>query len=328
MLSNAKKSRDVVVLGGINTDFVVRANRLPKPGQTAEGFAFYSGPGGKGANQAVAATRLGARVALIGSVGADARGRRLRAGLRANGVEVVHVRLDPNRQSGAAIIAVDRSGEKQISVAMEANLGVTTEQVDRAEALIASARVLLMQLEVPMDAVCRAAMLARKYDTKIVLDPAPPARIPRRLFQLIDVIRPNRDEAEQLTGMRIKTRADLRKAARALLKKGARIVVLESGSEGDLLLTATEEIVTPRFRVKTVDATGAGDAFAGAFAVGLAEGLELRAIMRLATATAALATTKIGAQEALPTRPEVERLLKRGSQSPLGSQKPASRGAR
>jgi ribokinase len=307
---NAKKSWDVVVLGGINTDFVVRAERLPTPGQTAEGFAFYSGPGGKGANQAVAAARLGARVALIGSVGTDKRGRELLRGLRANAVNVRHVRLDPKRQSGAAIIAVDRSGEKQISVAMEANLGVTVEQVNRAEKLIAGARVLLMQLEVPMSAVLRAAALAKKYGTKVILDPAPPAPIPDRLFALLDVIRPNRDEAEQITGVRIDTRLDARKAARTLLKKGVAAVPMESGSEGDLLVTSEEEFLTPRFRVKTVDATGAGDAFAGAFAVGLAEGLELGEIARLASATAALATTKLGAQEALPTRKKVERLLR------------------
>lgn len=299
-----------MVLGGINTDFVIKGERLPQPGQTVPGHTYYSGPGGKGANQAVAASRLGAKVALIGRVGADGRGRELLQGLRANRVHVNLVSLDPRAPTGAAIIAVDSEGEKQISVAPAANLRVTVQQIDAAEELIASARVLLMQFEVPIAAVLRAAGLAKKHGTKVILDPAPPMDIPRELFALIDVIRPNRHEAEQITGRKIRNWADARLAARALLKRGVKIVAMEAGTEGDLVVTANEEIVIPRFKVKAIDATGAGDAFAGGFVVGLAEGLPLREAARLASATAALATTKVGAQEALPTKRQVLRLLK------------------
>jgi ribokinase len=214
--------------------------------------------------------------------------------------------------SGAAIIAVDSSGEKQISVALGANSGVGRAEIDAAEELIAGARVLLMQLEVPMAAVLRAAFLARRHGTKVILDPAPPMKIPGKLFSMLDLIRPNRDEAEQLTGRKIRTRQDARRAARSLLKRGIRIVAMEAGGAGDLVMSEKEEIFVPRFKVKTVDATGAGDAFAGALAVGLAEGLSLPEIARMASATAALATTKVGAQEALPTRKEVEKLLQHG----------------
>jgi ribokinase len=311
-LSVSKQKRwGIVVLGGINTDFVVTSERLPEPGQSVKGKSYYSGPGGKGANQAVAAARLGARVAMIGRVGADHRGHELVRGLRANGVDVRHVGTDRELASGAAIIAVDDSGEKQISVALGANSGIGRAEVQAAEELIAGARVLLMQLEVPIAAVLRAATLASKHGTKVILDPAPPTKVPDKLFSVLDVIRPNRDEAEQLTGREIKNREDARGAARTLLKRGIRIVAMEAGGAGDLVISAKEEIFVPRFKVKSVDATGAGDAFAAALAVGLAEGLSLPEIARMASATAALATTKVGAQEGLPTRKEVERLLRR-----------------
>jgi ribokinase len=309
--THSSKPWDVVVLGGINTDFVVTSECLPEPGQSVAGKIYYSGPGGKGANQAVAAARLGVRVAIIGRVGKDDRGRELVRGLSANGVDVRHVCIDPKMLSGAAIIAVDASGEKQISVALGANSGVRAFDLDSAEELIAGAKVLLMQLEVPIAAVLRAATLARKHHTKVILDPAPPIKIPEKLFSMLDVIRPNRDEAEHLTQRPIRTREDARAAARGLLNRGIQIVAMEAGRAGDRVMSDNAEIFVPRFKVKSVDATGAGDAYAAAFAVGLAQGLALRDIATLASATAALATTRVGAQEALPMRKEVERLLRR-----------------
>jgi ribokinase len=307
-----RKPWDVVVLGGINTDFVVTSERLPEAGQSVAGTSYYCGPGGKGANQAVAAARLGAHVAIIGCVGTDDRGRELTRGLRENRVNVAHLHTDRTFPSGAAIIAVDDSGEKQISVALGANSRVRTKDIEAAEELIAGAKVLLMQLEVPMPAVLRAATLAMKHGTKVLLDPAPPTQIPKKLYSMLDVIRPNRDEAEELTGRKIRTREEARAAARGLMKRGIRIVAMEAGGAGDIVISEEEEIFVPRFKVKSVDATGAGDAFAGAFAVGLACGLALKEIARLASATAALATTKVGAQEALPTRKEVQELLRPG----------------
>jgi ribokinase len=308
--AHSPKKFDVVVLGGINTDFVVKGSRLPQPGQTVPGDTYYSGPGGKAANQAVAAARLGAKVALIGRVGADDRGRELLRGLRKNRVDVRQVSIDPRLPTGAALIVVDSHGEKQISVALGANLGITRQAIDEAERLMASSRVLLMQFEAPAPAVLRAAELARKHSVQVLLDPAPPRQIPAKLFSLLDVIRPNRDEAEQITGLKIRNTAEARRAAQALLARGLKMVALEAPGKGDLVLTPDDEFLVPRFKVQAVDATGAGDAYAAGLAVGLAEQLPLQEAARLASATAALATTKIGAQEALPTRKEVERLLR------------------
>jgi ribokinase len=310
------KSWDVVVLGGLNTDFLVRSEHLPGPGQTVQGDPLYTGPGGKGANQAVAAARLGGRVAMIGRVGEDRRGRDLLAALRRNGVDVKHVERDSKEQSGAAIIAVNDEGEKQISSAPAANMRLTVQQVLDAEDLIARAKVLLLQLEVPMPATLKAAQLAKKYGTKVVLDPAPPTTLPKQLFPLLYAIRPNSDEAEKITGKKIRNPRQAKTAGLVLLKRGVQVVALQAGDEGDLILSASEEILVPRLKVKTVDATGAGDAFAAAFAMGLAEGLSLRRTAHLANATAALSTTRIGAQEALPTRTEVERFLQKHSRQP------------
>lgn len=309
-MHSERRKFDVVVLAGINTDFIIRGEQLPEPGQSVRGHSFYSGIGGKGANQAVAAARLGARTAMIARVGEDNRGRAAVRVLKESGVDVRHVTFDPKTPTGAAIIAVDANGEKQISAALGANMRLVPKQVGEAEPLIASARVLLMQFETPMESVLAAAKLARKHGLQVALDPAPPAKVPEALFPLLDLIRPNSDEAAQITGVRVKDRASARKAARKLLAMGVRIVAMESGDGGDLIVTRDDELFFPRLKVKTVDATGAGDAFAGAFALGLAEGLPLKDIGRLANATAALATTRLGPQEALPTRRELEKFLK------------------
>lgn len=309
-MANKERIFDVVVLAGLNTDFLIRSEKLPKPGQTVRGESFYQGTGGKGANQAVAAARLGSRTAVIGRVGNDARGRELVAGLREKKVDVSCISFDPRAPSGAAIIAVDREGEKQITAALGANMCLKPGHLRTAERLIANSRVMLMQFETPIETVCAAARLARKHGLLVALDPAPPREIPEELFPLLELIRPNSDEAGQITGVLVKNRNSARKAGRKLLEKGVRIVAMESGDGGDLIMTLDEELFFPRLKVKTVDATGAGDAFAGAFAAGLAEGLPLERIGRLANAAAALSTTRIGAQEALPTRRQVERFLR------------------
>jgi ribokinase len=301
----------VVVVGGINTDYVVQCDELPCPGQTVQGRELFVGPGGKGANQAVAAARLGAEVHLLGQVGEEPRGRELVRGLRAEGINTRHVSFDAKHPSGAAIIAVDRSGEKQICAALGANLSWKPQLVRDAESIICKARVLLMQFEAPMGCVLAAARLAKKHGVKVVLDPAPPTKVPSELFKLLYAIRPNSDEAEQLTSIKVKDRASARRAAQMLLKRGVRMAAIQAGEAGDLVVSEKEEILVPRIKVKAVDATGAGDAFAGAFAVAIAEGMGLPDAARFANVTAALSTTKFGAQAGLPMRAEVDRFLKR-----------------
>jgi ribokinase len=299
----------VVVLGGINTDYLVKGERLPEPGETLQGEVFQEALGGKGANQAVAAIRLGSRAALIARVGRDERGESMVARLAGEGVDVAYVRKDQDALTGAALIFVDRSGQKQILTALGANRRVTDVDVDRARNAIESAKVLLAQLEVPPAVVGRAFRLARAAGVKTILDPAPAVPLSDDILRLVDVVRPNASEAETLTGAPVRDRPSARRAADILLRRGVGAVVVQAGEAGDLLVTATEERFFPRLQVDRVDATGAGDAFAAALAVGLAEERPLAEAAALGNAAAALATTRLGAQPGLPRRSEVLELL-------------------
>jgi ribokinase len=300
---------DIVVVGGVNTDYLVKGERLPKRGETLEGEVFQEAPGGKGANQAVAIARLGCRAGLIARVGADDRGKRILDQLAAEGLDVTHIRRDHDAPTGVALIMVERSGEKQILTAPGANRRLTEDDVAAAKETIASSRVLLAQLEVPLPAVTFALQLARAAGVRTVLDPAPAIPLPDDILQLVDVIRPNASEAETLTGVPVRDRSSAARAARVLLGRGVGAAVLQAGEAGDLLVTRKDERFLPRIPVESVDATGAGDAFAAALAVGLAEQRSLPEAAALGSAAAALATTKLGAQAGLPRRPEVLRLL-------------------
>lgn len=301
---------NVVVIGGANTDYLVRGERLPQPGETVDGEEFLTAGGGKGANQAVAAARLGARVVFVACLGRDARGDELERLLRAEGIDTQHAYRDPTAPTGVALVMVDKSGEKQILCAPGANHKLTVSRIRAAAPLIRQARVLLMQFEVPMPTVLSAARIARAAGVRIVLDPAPPAKAPSALLKLIDVIRPNSSEAEALTGVEVKDVKSARAAARKLLKQGVRAVAIEAGEQGNLIVWRDGEHCMPRLKVKTVDATGAGDAFAAAFSVALAEGRDYGEAGTFANAAAALATTKFGAMPAMPRRREVLKLLR------------------
>ena len=202
-LMNSKKW-DVVVLGGINTDYIISANHLPSAGQTVQGKFFCIHAGGKGANQAVAAARLGAKVALIGRVGDEPRGCDLLRRLRKEKINLDHVTRDQRTSTGAAIIAVDSTGEKQITAALGANHTMPLKQIRDSARIIAEARVLLMQFEAPLPCVMLAAKIAKKHGTRVILDPAPPTQFPSALYKFLDVIRPNSDEAEKLTGIKVR----------------------------------------------------------------------------------------------------------------------------
>jgi ribokinase len=304
------------VVGGANTDFLVRGTELPGPGDTAEGEEFQEGPGGKGANQAVAAARLGARVAFVGRVGADARGDALVRALDAEGVDTRHVVRDAAAATGVALVQVGKGGEKQILTAPGANRRLGTDDVHAASSLIRSARVVLLQFEAPAETVEAVVRLAHDAGALVVLDPAPPAPVSDDVLRRVHVIRPNAAEAEALTGVHVDQRNSAYRAAEHLLERGVRAVVVHAGSEGDLLVWDDEtgrrrDSFLPRLPVDAVDATGAGDAFAAALATVLAEGRPVDEAARVASAAAALATTRVGAQAALPRREEVEALLAR-----------------
>ena len=296
----------MVVLGGANTDYLIRGNKMPAPGQTVEGFKFQTAAGGKGANQAVAAARLGARVAFVGRLGADARGDEIIAQLKAEGVDCRYAVRDRRHATGVALIMVSKDGEKSILTAPGANRHLALADVRQATRAIANTRMLLVQFEAPRAVVLAAARLAHKHGARIVLDPAPPSYAPGdELLRLVYLIKPNAHETEALTGINPRDRASARRAAHKLLERGVKVVCVESGHQGNLLVWSGGELWLPRIRVRAVDATGAGDAYAAAFAVAMAEGQPLSAAAQFANAAAALKTTRVGAQAGLPKRKAV-----------------------
>jgi ribokinase len=302
-----QKPFDIVVVGGINSDFVLRGERVPNPGETVVMAEFFQGPGGKGANQAVAAARLGARVAMIGCVGDDERGDAAISNLKREGVETKWI-VRAKTHTGLALILVDKNGEKSIGANMGANADLNASHIRAAREVVENSKVLLMQLEVRDSALIAAAKL--KKDRRVILDPAPARKLPKTLLKVVEIIRPNSSEAEFLTGMHVRDRKSARKAADILFKKGPSVVVVQAGADGNLFALESNEFFLPHFKVKSIDATGSGDAFAGALAVGLATGKSFEETGRMASATAALKTTKMGAQAGLPTRRALERFLR------------------
>lgn len=295
---------NVVVVGSANTDYTVRGRELPKPGESVLGEQFYIGQGGKGANQAVAAARLQARVSFIGRIGRDDRGDAMLRQLQAEGVDTQYLVRDDKAATGAAVIQVAESGEKQIFAASNANANLSLEDIRRAES-IKNTRMLVTQLEVPLETILEAARIAYEAGAKIILDPAPPREIPDELLKLLHAIKPNSSEAEKITGIKIKDRASARQAAEKLLGRGVQAAAIQAGDEGNLLVWQNGEAWLPKIPVKSVDATGAGDAFTAALAVALAEGQSWDEAGHFANAAAALKTTKMGAQEGQPTRQAV-----------------------
>ncbi len=300
---------DVVVVGKANVDYLVRGPRLPQPGQSVNGELFQQAPGGKGANQAVGAARLGARAALIARIGNDVRGDSVVEALITEGVEVDFVVRDPTELTGVALCQVGGDGEKQILSAAGANARLSVADVRAADDALRATRVALLQLGVPMPAVAEAIRIARSAGARVVVDPGPPAPLPDEMLAQIDLIRPNCSEARALTGIEVLDRRSAHAAASALLRRGAGAVAVQAGDAGDLLLWPDGEQWLPRFQVARLDATGAGDAFASALAVALAEGRTLAEAGPFASAAAALATTVLGAQAALPRRAAVLALL-------------------
>lgn len=295
---------DVAVVGSANVDLVVPVEVLPRPGQTVLGGDHLRAPGGKGANQAVAAGRLGRSVAMIGRVGDDDHGRLLLGSLGSAGVDTAHVRTTADVPSGIALITVETDGENTIAVSPGANARVTTEDVAAAAPLLAAAAVTLVQLEVPLETV--AAAIAAAGGT-VVLNPAPAAELRSETMRQVDVLVPNRSELGVLAGTDTPgTIEEAIAAARQL--PGDLAVVVTLGADGALVLDGDVVEHVPACDVRAVDATGAGDAFCGGLADGLSRGLPLVDAVRWAVRVAGAATTRWGAQPAMPTPDEVEEL--------------------
>ena len=300
----------VLVVGSANVDFTVQVGRLPRPGETVSGGTLLVNYGGKGANQAVAARRLGAEVRLIASVGDDASGRAIREVLAAEGIGVDGVISSAAAATGTALIVVDAEGRNQIAVAPGANRTLGVAQVSARLEDFDWAEVVVGQLETPLATVAFALEAARRRALTI-LNPAPPPDAPLEFLNLVDYLTPNEGEAERLSGVPVQNRTDAAQAAERLRGRGAGVVVVTLGEEGALAHGPGGLHHAPAFPVTAVDTTAAGDAFNGALAVALAEGRGLAEALRFANATAALACTRRGAQPSLPTRSEVERLLQR-----------------
>jgi ribokinase len=302
----------IVVVGSLNMDLVIRAPHIPRPGETVIGGEFLTAAGGKGANQAVAAARLGAQVSMVGRVGRDAFGGVLLENLEADGIEHAFVVRDGEAATGVALIVVDDNGENSIVVSSGANMRLTPADVEAAEAVIATADALILQLEVPLESVVRSAELARAHGVQVVLNPAPARALPARLLSMVDVLVPNETEAALLTGLPVDTQEEAEAAAGALLGSGVGTVILTLGERGALPAGAGGMQVHPAFDVEPVDTTAAGDAFVAGLAVALAEGKGLDEAVRWANAAGGLAATQLGAQPSLPTRGALEQLLAGG----------------
>jgi ribokinase len=303
----------VCVVGSANVDLTFRTARLPRPGETLTGHGFQQDFGGKGANQAIAAARLGAQVSLVARLGDDPFGQQSLRRYRDEGLDVAYVRLDAGRPTGTAAIVVDDAAQNCILVVPGANAALSPQDVRAAAVAIEQADVLLCQLEVPCESVLEAFRVARAAGVRTVLTPAPAVELPAELYALCDLCVPNETEAELLTGHAAGGLDQAEAAATELRRRGVGVVVVTLGGRGALLLDAEGARHVPAVRVEAVDPTGAGDAFTAALAVFSGEGLPLSEAARRASTVAALTVTRPGAQSAFPTRAQVDTAFNRPS---------------
>lgn len=301
--------KHILVFGSLNMDLVVKAERVPEGGQTLPGEEFITIPGGKGANQAVAVSKLGGRAAMVGRVGQDGFGDEMVTNLSRNGVDVSHVRREADVTSGIAMIIVEASGENRILIVPGANGRVGIEDVDSASGLLSQASLLVMQFEVDLKAVKHAASLARKIGIPVLVNTAPPAIPPEGLLEMVDYLVLNEHEAAFITGQPVSDPRTAEAAAKMLLARGPRVVMVTLGAQG--VVYAAEGITkhVPAFKIKAVDTTAAGDAFIGGFAAALGWESSLEEKVRFASAAGALAATRLGAQSSIPSLEEVKAFM-------------------
>lgn len=300
----------ICVVGSSMIDLISKAPRLPRIGETLIGHSFHIGYGGKGANQAVMAAKLGAQVAMVNKVGRDVFGEGTMQNYREQGIDATHVLFDETRFSGVAPIFVDDNAQNFILIVPGANLGLTPEDVHKAEQVILSSDILICQLEILTETTLEAFRVAKQGNVLTILNPAPAAQIPDELLQLADICAPNETETELLTGMRVGTLDEAEAAARQLLSRGTKTVILTLGERGALLVDQDRVENIPAIQVNAVDPTGAGDAFIGSLAVFLGEGCSLSEAIRRANAVAGLSVTRIGTQVSFPKRVEADEFLK------------------
>ena len=322
-MTNPQRTPAVVVFGGINMDLVATTERLPEPGETVFGTSFQTAPGGKGANQAVAAARLGANVRMVGRVGADEFGPALLDGLRAEGIDASRVASDPDNPSGVAMILLDDDAQNCIVAVYGANMACGDQQLAALDDALDGADALLLQLETPLPVALDAARAAKRRGVTVVWDPAPALDMGAEAYALCDALTPNQVEAEFLTGVVVTDSDSAARAADILVGQGAPAAVVKLGEGGAFYATSPdtggERGFAPAFEVDAIDTVAAGDAFAAGVGVALARGLSLSDAVTFGSAAGALAVTKSGAQQAMPYAHEVDALLTAAGRPPARS---------
>lgn len=307
------KRKKLIVLGSVNVDHILNVPKFPKPGETLSGSNYKISFGGKGANQAVAAGRLGANIQFIAAVGNDELGNKIKQQLNNDNINTCSVACIEGQNTGVALILVNAQGENQIAIHAGANAQVTTEYLLKYKEDIINADAMLMQLETPLATIEQAAKLAKQHQTQVILNPAPAQKLSDDLLKHIDIITPNETEAEYLTGIKVLTEKDAEQAAIFLHKKGIETVIITLGCKGAWVSSAQQGAIIAGFKVKAIDTIGAGDTFNGMLVTALLEGKTLEQAIKYAHAAGALSVTKPGAQTAVPSRNEVEEFLEQQS---------------
>ena len=301
---------NIIVVGSLNMDLVVRVSKMPRIGETIFGKEFLANPGGKGANQAIAAARLGGKVTMIGRVGCDSFGETLLNNLNVEGIDTSLMQFDKEIPTGIASIMVDKNGQNSIIVVSGANMRLLPDQVEVALEKISQISVMLLQLETPLETIKRAAIIARKHNATVILNPSPVNQLSGEVLNWVDILVPNEIEASQLTNQTLNNLIETEAAAHQLIQRGAKSIVVTLGEKGVLIVNNDSEVIhLEGHRVDPVDSTAAGDAFIGGLAVGLTEGFSLTEASKLGNAAGALTVTRPGAQSSLPNRHEVNEFL-------------------
>ena len=305
--------KKITVIGSINMDMVIKAERMPNPGENLFGQNFKMIPGGKGANQAVAIAKLGERAQLIGKVGRDVFGEKLLKNLKKFGVNINYIFKDTSVSTGMALIVINKEGENSILIVTGANGNFSPKDIETVESTVKSSDLLLLQLEIPLETVDYAVELAKKHKVPVILDAGPPPKFFPNFLTKVDILSPNELEAQALTGIKIKNLELAKAAAQKLLNIGVRKVVLKLGANGALLATKNKIKHIKGIKVRTVDTTAAGDAFTAGLAVAYAEGKSIEEAATFANYMGALTVTKFGAQPSIPSIDEVESFIKTNS---------------
>lgn len=300
--------KPILVLGSTNMDFVVKAERVPKPGETLMGSDFSIIPGGKGANQAVCIARLGGKVVLGGCLGDDSLGQKLKEGLDKEGVITDYLTIHKEEHSGVTVIIINKHGDNSIVLDPGANMRFSPQRAVYLKRVLPQISIVLAQLEIPVETVDFVFSEAKKLGITTVLDAGPAKSLPFSLLRNIDIVSPNQTELETLLKREIKDLEQAKKEAEELRSWGIKSVILKLGEKGSYLLTAKERSYFPAFKVKVVDTTAAGDAFMGALCLGISQGKSLPRAVEFANLAGACAVTKMGAQPSLPTQEEIDKL--------------------